>query len=357
MKPTGFFIMEKNFTNYFADDFIADESFQDWATNPNEENKKFWIEWMQSHPEKNVEIQIALSFIHNLQIKVNPPGKQQVESSLQKNLAAIASFETVKDTQEIKPAVKKLRLYWMAAAVIFFALTTASWYFITQKPVTIQLATGNNEIKTIVLPDSSRVVLNANSSIIYPTDLLSSGTREVWLEGEAFFNVKHIEAKDQPAQRFIVHTGDLNVEVLGTAFNIRKIASFINITLNSGKIKIDLKDQEETAIYLKPGEFVQYSPKQKHILKKQVNAELYSVWKDEKLSLVKVPLSDIATLIRDIYGYTVTIEDEQLADTKISGTLRLKDENTLLKTLEIVLDITIKRKDSLLIFQRKINLK
>lgn len=344
--------MEKNYINYTADDFIADEFFQQWALKPNEESNRFWIEWLKKNSIKQTEVKLALSFIHHVQIKTIAPSARQVEESLEKNLSAIRLLETPKK-RTAKTVSIRTRLYWLAASVIILLAGAATFFMIQEHPVTIALSTGDNEIRTVELPDGSVVILNGNSSIAYSNDLLSSTKREIWLEGEAFFNVKHIETAGEAAHRFIVHSGDLNVEVLGTTFNIKNIASFTNVSLNTGKIKIDLNDQPGTAIYLQPGDFVQYSADQKRILKKLVKPELYSVWKEEKLTLDNVPLSEIAILIQDIYGYKVEMKNSHLAENKISGTLRLKDEKTFFETLEFALGITIVKKDSVLIFQQK----
>jgi transmembrane sensor len=341
----GVLKMDKKFTDYTADDFIAEESFFNWATNHNNEKNGFWPQWIDRHPEKREEINLALSFIHNLRVKTDTPSKLQVDRSLQKNLAAIDTIERT------RVKVKRSSLiYWMAAAVAVLAIAMTSVFLLKKTQVTIEMVAGSQEIKSIVLPDSSTVTLNAGSSITYGSNMKDAAYREVWLRGEAFFDVKHLKKKER-TNRFIVHTDDMDIEVVGTTFNVKKLESVTNVSLNTGKIKISLKADPGTAIYLEPGDFVQYSAGEKHILKKQVKAELYSVWKEEKLLMDDVPLSEIATLIQDTYGYTVKIEDKQLANNKISGTLRLKDENTLLETLEFALGITILKQDSVLIFQ------
>jgi ferric-dicitrate binding protein FerR (iron transport regulator) len=203
-----------------------------------------------------------------------------------------------------------------------------------------------------VLPDSSEVTLNALSHISYASDIQNANDREVWLEGEAFFNVKHIETNEKPT-RFIVHSGDMNIEVLGTTFNVKKFGTVTNVSLNTGKIKIALKDDPNTTINLQPGDFISYSAKEKRILKKQVKAELYSVWKEEKIELDNMPLSEIAGMLQDAYGYTIEISNKKLANSKVSGTLHLKDEATLLETLAFTLDIDIVKKENLLSLKLK----
>jgi len=80
---------------------------------------------------------------------------------------------------------------------------------------------------------------------------------------------------------------------------------------------------------------------------------LYSVWKEKKMILDNTSLADIAELIQDTYLYKVQIAEKDLAKQKISGTLILKDEDAMLQTLSLALNIDIIKKDSVLIFQSK----
>jgi ferric-dicitrate binding protein FerR (iron transport regulator) len=85
----------------------------------------------------------------------------------------------------------------------------------------------------INLPDGSKVVLNANSKLEYPPGF-SNNTREVYLDGEAYFDIAH-----DPGKPFIVHTGSISTRVLGTAFNINAYRSqqFVEVTVTRVKWK------------------------------------------------------------------------------------------------------------------------
>jgi ferric-dicitrate binding protein FerR (iron transport regulator) len=203
------------------------------------------------------------------------------------------------------------------------------------------------------LPDQSVVTLNTNSKISYAAGIENIEERELWLEGEAFFEIKHIEVNNKLARRFVVHTGKLNVEVLGTSFNINNKESVTNVTLNTGKIRLGVKGAPQTIVYMQPGDFIQYSSKENLLLKKNVKPELYSVWKDKKVLVKDMPLAEIIQLIEDNYDYTVIAEDNELDNLKISGTLIMKDESSLLKTLETALGIDIIKKDKILLFRIK----
>jgi ferric-dicitrate binding protein FerR (iron transport regulator) len=343
--------MHKDYLHFTEKDFIADEHFQQWVKFPNAENESFWIPWITDHPEKKGCIKAAKAFVENLSFASTSPTPHEVEASLKQSLEKIALLET---PITIKTISKRShgRYIWLAAAVFFGCTITAGLLLRHHDPVTIEMVAGPQQIKTIVLPDSSIITLNEGAHITYISDMQNANMREVWLEGEAFFNVKHIEKNEKPT-RFIVHSGDIDIEVLGTTFNVKKIGTVTNVSLNTGKIKVALKDDPNTTINLEPGDFVSYSAKEKRILKKQVKAELYSVWKEEKMELDNMPLFEIAGLLEDAYGYTIEIPDQKLANSKVSGTLYLKDESTLLETLAFTLNINIVKKDNVLSFQLK----
>jgi ferric-dicitrate binding protein FerR (iron transport regulator) len=134
---------------------------------------------------------------------------------------------------------------------------------------------------------------------------------------------------------------------------VKKRGDTYNVSLNTGNIKIRLNDDKGSTIYLDPGDFFQYSKKEKSLTRKKVKAELYSDWKDEKMILDNAPLSELATLIHDTYGYNTIINNKKLEQEKISGTIMLKDEQTFLDALRFALNIDIIKKDNDLIFQTK----
>ena len=223
-------------------------------------------------------------------------------------------------------------------------------------PVIVEVVTGAREVKTFILPDSSSVTINENSSVRYSSALLKAQKRELWMKGEVFFNIRHIEDAENIPHEFVVYSGDLKVEVLGTAFNVKSYNSVTNVSLNTGHIKIGVKN-DPVSVTLQPGDFIQYSEKEKKIVKRKVDAGLYSTWKEKKLKLDKVPMKEIAQLIQDIYGYSVKIDEPALRTSKISGTLLVNDEETFLETLAFVLDIDIQKQDSILTFSSKSKLK
>lgn len=349
--------MSPQYQDFTIEDFIADEYFYRWVVSPDEESARFWEKFIQEHPEKQSDIARAISFINNLHIDTDLPSDVQVEQSLQRNLSRIQSLETMPSISPKKRRVASVFAQYAAAAILAAVIATLSFYYWNSKPLTIEVITGVNEIKNVVLPDSSVITLNGSSSLTYSGNFGEANKREVWLDGEAFFNVRNLSRERKEPVSFVVHSGDLNVEVLGTSFNVKKTGVATNVTLNTGKIRISVNDDPSASLLMNPGDFMQYSPTERKIVKKQVKAELYSVWKDDKYVLNDLSLAEIAHFIEDSYGYEVKISDSMLARSRMSGTLRTSDAEAVLSTISFVLDLDVVKRDNMIIFQPKQKIK
>lgn len=340
---------QKEYGHYNTEDFIADDYFLQWLRFPDAASDAFWQQWMDNHPHKRQQVEEARAFILGLRFKETLPAAAAVEAALQRNLAMIAALEK----KQLAPLIRRRSIRkvwrWAAAAAVTGLVTLAGFQLLHKKQPRLVAYTGFADgVRRIQLPDSSEVVLNANASISFSQDWKHTGSREVWLKGEAFFDVKQV-----PAHPFIVHSANMDIDVLGTSFNVKEGAAYTNITLNTGKIKVRFSDLPEKPFYLTPGDFVQYSARNNKITKKRVNADLYAVWKEEGRQLKDVTLKEIAVYIEDIYGYHVQISNNRLAAEKLSGGLRVKDEKLLLETLAFALNLQIDRKADTLLIQPK----
>ncbi len=221
--------------------------------------------------------------------------------------------------------------YKFAAGFILLAVTSVLIYFFWGIAGTTTISSEFGETLTFTLPDNSKVVLNGNSTIRFNKSWDSREIRRVYLEGEAFFSVVHTNSN----QKFMVETGDISVEALGTEFNVFSRRSRTQVVLNSGKLKLDFQSRKiEQEIILQPGEMVEYEATNDEYNRTLVEPENYSSWKEHKLVFDNSSLLEITQQVEDIYGYKIKYGPEVDMNRKLSGTIPNDDIQVLLRALE-----------------------
>ena len=159
----------------------------------------------------------------------------------------------------ISPVRRKgLPYRWLAAASVLLLITGTVLYFglgrkTTAAPVAPTVIAAKRGVRSFMeLPDGSKLWLNAGSKVVFSNNF-SAGKRELTLSGEAFFDVKHDELHP-----FIIHTGRLEVRVLGTSLNVRAYPgdSTIETTLIKGKVEVGVTGDPSSSILLHPNEKV-----------------------------------------------------------------------------------------------------
>lgn len=340
----------KNYTSYTTNDFIADDAFLKWVKHPDAVSDAWWQAWLAANPHKQQQVEEARAFLSRLQFEEQLPDDDAIAASLARNLALIEAAERPVLLEREVRSVRKL-IWWAAAAAIVVGIVITGKYFLLRPPAMTIVKGYAEGVRTVRLPDSSTVRLNAGAQLSFRSDWTAGANREIWLEGEAFFDIKPSPAGVRTANEFVVHSSNALIDVLGTSFNVREGAAATTVTLNTGKIKLSFKDLPETPFILNPGDFVQYRTASNKIIRKKVNATLYAVWKEERQYLEKVTLQEIAYYIEDTYNYHVKISDARLAKQKLSGGLQVKDEASLLETLSFALNLKIEKKADTLFIQ------
>ena len=180
--------------------------------------------------------------------------------------------------------------------------------------------------------------------------------REVKLHGEAFFEIN--EQGQVKRDKFTVHTGGVDVEVLGTKFNVNNFRELTKVVLQSGKVKLSSRGAGQSPVYMQPGEKVNFDSKRGRFKIEKVNPAIYSSWKDNKFIFENTTLHEIALMIEDKYGLKVNIISPGLASRKVSGEILIGGKETLFKALETLyqLKITVKGNDEIIISGHQPNL-
>jgi ferric-dicitrate binding protein FerR (iron transport regulator) len=230
----------------------------------------------------------------------------------------------------------------MAAVLVGLCVSIAIGWKIVVGTGHIEYVTAFGETRALVLPDGSQVMLNGNTRLSYSEKWAAQQTREVWLSGEAYFSVK--KSTDKARSRFIVHTKKLDVEVLGTQFNVSGRKNATQVVLNEGEVKINPGDGAKVPpLIMKPGELLEYSGTQQPIIRKVVNPQMYSSWKFKKMVFEETTLKEIAERIEATYGYRVLFADTALAGRRLTGTIPSDNMDVLLLTLSKLFNLDIRK--------------
>lgn len=319
---------------YSVADFMLDEDFLLWVKQPDETRDTFWNGLLLSYPHQVETISDARKLAAALSVQ------KETASDTTKNRIWKAVTASVTSTGKV--ASIKHSIWWMAAAAVILIIGSLIFIqYLGNEMETIKTAYG--EKRSITLPDGSLVVLNANSQIKFQPRPKKNVPREIWVTGEAYFNVAHTNKTGtpvQPADRFIVHLQNMNVEVLGTTFTINTRRNYERVVLQTGSVKVQVK-VKPAAIYLKPGELVSFNKDSKVLSKTTTNPADCSLWKENRLKFDNTPLSEIIKMIEDDYGYKVEVTDSTLLNRTLGGTLSSENKQILFKALENMLDVTI----------------
>jgi ferric-dicitrate binding protein FerR (iron transport regulator) len=201
----------------------------------------------------------------------------------------------------------KARFYrWsvVAASILILIAIGAGLFLPNSSKAIVQTAYG--EQQTLELADGSKVLLNANSQMIFQRTWSDDESREVWLEGEAFFEVQQ---KPKTGQSFKVKTHDVTIEVLGTSFNVNNHGDKTSVYLEEGEVRLYFLQLDST-IVMRPGDLIVYNKLTGHIVyKQQVHTELYTSWKNGVLIFRDSPLREVLEKIEETYGVQFEVKD------------------------------------------------
>lgn len=348
-----------NYAHYDVRDFVMDEFFQQWVLHPDPDVEAFWDNWLKSYPEKAATVQEARHVMQAIGFRKDIPSADdfsEVWAHISQKKHENKDFSYTLPVAG-SSTVSTLRWYQMAAVLAMLALASIMALFLLKDNRT-EYTTHYGETRTVLLPDGSLVTLNANSTLQFAAAWDTLQPREVWLEGEAFFEVKklHYPAKAtekgsaEKKVKFIVHTSQLDVEVLGTEFNVKNRRGSTKIVLNSGKVLLRKEDQ---ALAMVPGELVAVTEDQQGFLKQTVDTDIHSAWKNHQFIFDNTSLQEVATMLEDTYGYKIIIKESGMSDKRISSTTSVSTRNTdeFLQVIQKLYGIETKREQKTISFQ------
>jgi transmembrane sensor len=366
---------ENDYSEYTVRDFLSDEYFIKWVKSEGK-NKNLELHFkavIKHFPEKSAEIKKAVELIKLLshqETTFNKERKEKVWQTIQGRTVDTAPLKVISISRIL------IRKHRTIAAILLVAILIAgaglvgfrirSWMISADENVFTTIYSPSGQRTEVTLPDKSKVWLNSKSTIRY-SSLFNVKNRDIYLDGEAFFDVAK---KSLP---FEVKTIAMNIRVLGTAFNVKcyEDENIVEATLVRGSMKI-AKINKETGvseeIILKPNQKVQFMRDNSEMAEiekltseettvseaeaiplqqvrqisfiKSYDTKKSTAWKDGLLIVDGESLGDLSKKLERRYDVKFVFTDEELKKFKYSGTLREYSLEQVLKALKMTSPIS-----------------
>jgi ferric-dicitrate binding protein FerR (iron transport regulator) len=258
------------------------------------------------------------------------------ESELEVDIALDRLKSRIMSQQEqIKPSIR--RFHWtQIAATLLLLLGLSYWFTVSDSDIVVQnqLITADGSKGRFTLPDGSVVWLNSGTKLTY-LDQFVGDKRLVSLEGGAYFEV----AKDEE-KPFVVQMDKIDVEVLGTNFNISNYANkdIFETTLLSGSVKI-MGEAINKEVTLLPNQLFEYHRLSHKSSVNPVKAILYADWIKDRLVFDNQSLSDVFVSMEGWYNVKIECPEAFATQTKVSFTIRQESLEEILEAMTYITPI------------------
>lgn len=258
-------------------------------------------------------------------------------------------FEEIESRISRTGAGKSRKIFWLkiAASLIFLLFSAlVGWSVFSHQPTAnaiVSITTKKLQKQHLLLPDGTVVWLNEGSSLNYPSTFVGS-QREVWLKGEAYFEVKHDRTRP-----FLVQTADLRVRVLGTVFNVKAYPhKKAETSLLKGSVEVTLNHTPERKIMLKPYQklIVENQPADQQIksfnhyhldsIKHESLGETIAeiAWTKPAFTFSNERFEDIAGKLEKGFDLHIIIQNPAIKDYRFTGTFTNASIHTVLNALQ-----------------------
>jgi transmembrane sensor len=257
------------------------------------------------------------------------------------------SFRWEKEVKQNVILIHRPLFFKVAASFAALMILVTGIFFVANVLKQRQVSQAWNEKKTVMgeksivtLLDGTKITLNADSKLKYPVRF-GEESREVSLEGEAYFEVTHDAGKP-----FIVHAGNVSTTDLGTKFNISAFPGekTIIVSLEEGKVEIttDKSGSKKEDVFLSPAQQLVYNKENETSSIELFDSQKASGWKDNILVFDNVPLSKVLVPLERYFGVKFNIADQSFSNRTIKANFKNESLWTVVKVLEKATGLTSK---------------
>ncbi len=335
---------------------LADESFQLWLSNKaSQSESEKWDAWLNSSPQNRELYHQAQRIWQASQYRqADLPNLNQEWEKLRTSLNfPRRSGETVAEVTRLYPRHSR-RDAWarfgaaaFAFAVLLAVMIRADFFRKTGEttaPPLQAMTTEFGQRATIHLPEGITVILNANSTLRYPSEWSSHQTRNVELQGEAYFSVVPPE---KPHPEFWVHTSDGVVKVTGTQFAVYERGRGTRVVVETGKVHVsavEAPSEVDREVVLPAGHLLQFQKDSPLPQPKMVSVHPYVTWWRDEMVFESVPFREIVQRLEETYGVEVRVSDPRLLERTLSGSIENQSLFIVTEALAKALRVSVKRK-------------
>jgi len=347
---------------------LGDESFRAWlAGKAGAAESSQWNDWLHESPDHRLLYEEAKHLISRTRFRsLEPPHIdlqwEKLRLKLKPAKARPQSIFALADWMD------KLRLrqpwprYALAMAAVVLIVASARYFHVfdfdkSMPNISLQtISTEFGQRSTIDLPEGTRITLNANSTLRYPTNLPALTDLRFELKGEAYFAVS--TRTEKPGHHFIVHTADGAVQVTGTRFVVHERGMGTRVVVEEGGVEVFSDDNRNATpdiarVSLKPGDLVHFNRGDKNLLPSRrsgIAVAPYTTWREKQLVFEKTPFREIVQRLQETYGVQITVKNERLLDRRLSG--KIKNFNLVITTdaLASALNVPVRRTEQMVVF-------
>ena len=318
--------MDKNkliaYLNNDYKDYDKNEVEQ-WIEKNNDEFKRIKYVWEKAGLNTKEQPDIEKAWM-----RVNPKNRNIVRIKKKKLKILTTSFQ-------------RIAAILVLAITIGFILYQQYANVNTTEIVWLEVKNDGTNVRKVQLEDGTEIWLNSLSKIRYPADF-DSKSRDVYLDGEAFFEVEHNKRKP-----FIIHTENTLTKVLGTSFNVKsETTGDVQVIVVTGSVALSSEENNNVELVLKKGEMGMFS-EHNQSLEKQQNQNLnFLAWKTGKLSFSKMPLEEVCEILSNYYKTEIYLRNEELKQINLTANYDNKKLEEVLEIMQLTLNIQYQYNDS-----------
>lgn len=347
------------YNDFSVEDFVWDDFFRQWTLSPTPETDALWDDWVDANPEMLEKVEQAKAIVLSLRLHEAEIDDAEINQVVRQTVARIteAGEEPARTSRRLIPAFSIPWMQFAASVALIMLLGWAVYSVMIKREEKPQLGQRDSVIERsgsltekvnatsqtieLALSDGSKISLAPKGRIRYP-ERFDGERREVFLEGEAFFDI----AKD-PGHPFLVYANGLVTKVLGTSFRIKAYGDSREVTVEvkTGKVSVfsqsdphlkeKLADKQLQGVVLTPNQKIIYARNEVKMVKTLVEKPEMVVSKAEipQFEFEDTPASDVFNTIARAYGIDILYDEALLKDCPLTAHL---DNQTLHDKLNII---------------------